>query len=72
MPAEGPWADRPRRRPGRHRYDANPGRPQPSRADEVPQPGAGRGRASERPANTLGLGQIMFAVEDIEVSLHLR
>jgi predicted enzyme related to lactoylglutathione lyase len=42
-----------------------PGRPRAGRADEVPQPGAGRAEPAIAPPNTLGQ-QIMFAVEDID------
>ena len=45
---------RARRRPCRHRHDADPGRPRPRRADEVPHAAGGRGRAGERAGEHAG------------------
>jgi hypothetical protein len=45
---------RARRRPCRHRDDADPGRPRPGRADEVPHAAGGQGRAAERAGEHAG------------------
>ena len=45
---------RARRRPQRHRHDADPGRPRPARADEVPHAGGDQRRAAERTGEHAG------------------
>src|SRR4029450_9762201 len=56
----GGWA---RRRPCRHRHDADPGRPRPGRADEVPPAAGGQTRVGERTSNALGIRRLMLTAQ---------
>ncbi len=59
---------RARRRPSRHRDDADGRRPRPDRADQVPRTEGGPSGSRNAPPNALGIRTIMFAVDDIEES----
>ncbi|HMI88369.1 MAG TPA: VOC family protein [Polyangiaceae bacterium] len=48
------------------RHGADPRRPQPAGADEFHHPRATHTEPKNAPPNTLGIGRIMFAVDDID------
>jgi catechol 2,3-dioxygenase-like lactoylglutathione lyase family enzyme len=67
-PVEGRWLDRvvgARRRPGRDRDPADPGRPRTTRADEVPH-AADPGRQPARTGEHTRHPRVAFAVEHID------
>ena len=51
---------------GRHRHDADAGRPREDRDHPVRNPPLSGAEPANAPPNTLGLRQIMFAVEDLD------
>ena len=60
---------RARRRQVRHRHAADPGRPQPAGAQQVPRAAGQPQDAGPAPVNALGYLRVMFAVDDIDATV---